>query len=501
VWQDCNAAATSCAAISGATASTYTVTSSDVGFYVQVGVTATNAFGTSGQSFSSVTALVAGGSPPTVTLDPVVSGSTVVGSTLTTTTGTWTGSPTSYSYQWTEQNPCGPGAGTRITGATNNSYTLVSGDTGFQLYVIVTATNAYGSTADYSSCTPAVTSNASSCNKYAAPSGSDAAAGTSGAPYATVQKLETSLTAGQTGCLNAGTYGGITTYNDLTASGTSGNPITLTATPGAATTPIVVGWTIIDHANYVTLTGLKIDIKNTFYPQSSFTGQNASCAPGGAGAQALEVEGSNDTIIHDNIYSSVAAPSNQAGQGIGVGFNGAGYGDNTVIAYNKIHDVGSCDAFDPNIYVSHGASGQIYDNWMWNNAHGYGIQLYPSPSNTNIYSNVIDTVGAGMSLYSSGTGSSITHNVVSNSTGIVSADAGSSYAGAFAFCGGQAATVSNNDSFSNSGGTLGSGCPGAATFTSTLTVNPTYTSQSAHNYTVGNSSLTSWGLWDGSGTP
>ena len=44
------------------------------------------------------------------------------------------------------------------------------------------------------------------CDRVAAPSGSDAAAGTESAPYATAQKLADSLSAGQTGCLRAGTY-------------------------------------------------------------------------------------------------------------------------------------------------------------------------------------------------------------------------------------------------------------------------------------------------------
>ena len=47
---------------------------------------------------------------------------------------------------------------------------------------------------------------ASACNKVAAPGGSDSAAGTVSAPYATFQKLAHSLAPGQTGCLRGGTY-------------------------------------------------------------------------------------------------------------------------------------------------------------------------------------------------------------------------------------------------------------------------------------------------------
>ena len=45
-----------------------------------------------------------------------------------------------------------------------------------------------------------------SCDKVAAPSGSDSAAGTAASPYRTAQKLADSLAPGQTGCLRAGLY-------------------------------------------------------------------------------------------------------------------------------------------------------------------------------------------------------------------------------------------------------------------------------------------------------
>ena len=60
---------------------------------------------------SAVAAIVA----PANTVLPVISGSTTVGSTLTTTDGTWTGSPTpTYTYQWKR-------GGTNISGATANA--------------------------------------------------------------------------------------------------------------------------------------------------------------------------------------------------------------------------------------------------------------------------------------------------------------------------------------------------------------------------------------------
>jgi hypothetical protein len=69
-------------------------------------------------------------------------GSPTVGEVLTTTNGTWTNNPTSYTYQW-QHCSSGPGC-SNISGATASSYTIVSGDAGDTIVVIVTAYNAGG---------------------------------------------------------------------------------------------------------------------------------------------------------------------------------------------------------------------------------------------------------------------------------------------------------------------------------------------------------------------
>ena len=67
-WQDCNGAGTGCATISGATASTYTLVSADVGSTVEVVVTATNTGG-SASATSAPTGLVTSAPGP---LTPVL---------------------------------------------------------------------------------------------------------------------------------------------------------------------------------------------------------------------------------------------------------------------------------------------------------------------------------------------------------------------------------------------------------------------------------------------
>ena len=74
---------------------------------------------------------------------PVISGQPYVGHTLTTTNGTWTGSPTSYTYQWEDCNSSGT-ACTSIAGATSIEYTLTSADVVHTIRVLVTAHNSSG---------------------------------------------------------------------------------------------------------------------------------------------------------------------------------------------------------------------------------------------------------------------------------------------------------------------------------------------------------------------
>lgn len=83
--------------------------------------------------------------PPAVTASPAISGSTQVGSTLTASTGTWSGNPTSFAYEWQRANDSGFTSGVVTIGANQNTYLLVSADAGKFIRVRVTATNAGGS--------------------------------------------------------------------------------------------------------------------------------------------------------------------------------------------------------------------------------------------------------------------------------------------------------------------------------------------------------------------
>lgn len=82
--------------------------------------------------------------PPTNAALPAVSGVAAVGQVLTTTVGTWTGSPTAYAYQWQECTVDGTGCAD-IPGATGSSYQLGTSDAGHTVRSKIVATNVGGS--------------------------------------------------------------------------------------------------------------------------------------------------------------------------------------------------------------------------------------------------------------------------------------------------------------------------------------------------------------------
>jgi GH25 family lysozyme M1 (1,4-beta-N-acetylmuramidase) len=146
-WRRCDAAGANCAAITGATAESYRPVTADVGHSLRVFVTATSGDGSAVTTTDSTVAVSpAGTSPParpTNLKPPQIVGTAQAGQTLTSSVGTWTGSPTKFAYRWRRCNAAGTSC-LAIPHATGTSRTLTPDDIGATLSLVVTATGKGG---------------------------------------------------------------------------------------------------------------------------------------------------------------------------------------------------------------------------------------------------------------------------------------------------------------------------------------------------------------------
>ncbi len=345
---------------------------------------------------------------------------------------------------------------------------------------------------------PASPETRANCTLVAAPNGSDTSGkGTTASPYQSVAKLDHALAPGQTGCLRGGTYGNTKTQERLSTNGTASKQITITSYPGEQAT--VVGWVEI-AGNYTTVSGLQIDGSNTFLVKPG----GSPCPKPATVSQPLVIAGTGDIFERNNYYQSVAGLRSSA---IGVGFWGKP--DNTIIRFNRIHDVGQCTQHDHLIYLASGNNVQIYDNWMYDDHNGFGVTLYWQPTNARIHSNVIDSAGAGINLGdttgSTTSGNQAWNNVVTNSVRVPS-DSGGTLQGVLVMCaslnpGSTGNKVFDNDSFNNP--------DGMEAVTNWLTAeqisiygnisaNPQFVNAQSHDYAVASGSpVATWGLWNG----
>lgn len=81
--------------------------------------------------------------PPVNTVAPAVTGTTTVGQTLTSDTGTWTDGTPTFTYQW-QRDVGGNGAFSNIGSATSSTYVLVDADDGNKVRCVVTDTDENG---------------------------------------------------------------------------------------------------------------------------------------------------------------------------------------------------------------------------------------------------------------------------------------------------------------------------------------------------------------------
>lgn len=133
--------------VADVTTNTYLFTGIDCGSTNVFGVEAHDAGGGHTNLVTTTYTAPACGAVPALLSEPVATGTVATDSVVSTTTGSWTNSPTSYSYQW-QDCPTDGSACSDIAGATSQTYTVQSGDTtGNVLRAQVRARTATGATA------------------------------------------------------------------------------------------------------------------------------------------------------------------------------------------------------------------------------------------------------------------------------------------------------------------------------------------------------------------
>jgi hypothetical protein len=136
-WLRCNENGNSCVLLA-ADGQTYRIGQADVGRTVRVRVTAVNADGATNARSEQTDVVGSNAAPLTNTIRPTITGEARVGQELTASEGTWTGSPTSFAFQWQRCNidsiTC-----LDVTGATGRTYGVRLADLGFRLRVQVEA--------------------------------------------------------------------------------------------------------------------------------------------------------------------------------------------------------------------------------------------------------------------------------------------------------------------------------------------------------------------------
>jgi hypothetical protein len=298
------------------------------------------------------------------------------------------------------------------------------------------------------------TTTPAACTLVASPTGSDSGSGTPAAPFQTVQKLISSLTPGQTGCVKQGTYDEDVTFR---TSGTATAPITLTSYPGQTAT-IVGRMYIVDGANYVTVTGLDLNGEN---PQQALSPM---------------IDANNATFSYDNVTND------HTGTCFGIGSATWGWATGTLITHDTIHDCGQLPATNSQhgLYIGAATNTTIAWSLIYGNADR-GIQLYPDAQHTTIDHDIIDDNGEGIIISGDG-GVASSHtdvydNILSNAN--VRHDVESYWPAGNPV--GVDNVVRDNCVWGGREGTI-DGAMGGFTAKDNLHINPGYVDVAAHDY-------------------
>jgi parallel beta-helix repeat protein len=236
------------------------------------------------------------------------------------------------------------------------------------------------------------------CARYASPDGNDSAAGSRSAPFATVLKLEQTLTAGQAGCLKPGTYTG--SFDLRRSAGTQTQPITITSSDPSK--PATIFGRVVTHpgADWLTLTDL-----------------NFNWNSGGQNVPSITIGSEHISLTYDDIQNQNTAICVSA-----IDDPIWGVAKYTLIDHDRIHNCGQrpVASYSSPGYFSHGVYvvgyfTTITNNYIYDNSNR-GIQLRGSQGAV-VEHNTIDGNGSGV-IFGDLTASNneVAHNIITNSS-------------------------------------------------------------------------------------
>ncbi len=137
-WFRCDPLGNRCAPVRGATAAAYRLGTADEGQAIGLTLRATDPTGTT-VAFASLVGPVPAQSTLTATAAPTISGGGGLGGALTVTPGSWSTSPSAYTYAWLLCDGVGRRC-TSIPNATGATFTPTAGDSGHTIVAEVEAT-------------------------------------------------------------------------------------------------------------------------------------------------------------------------------------------------------------------------------------------------------------------------------------------------------------------------------------------------------------------------
>jgi hypothetical protein len=290
---------------------------------------------------------------------------------------------------------------------------------------------------------------------YVSPSGADGNTGSQSAPWKTLGKAMSTLKAGQTAYLRAGTYeeaiGGScgSSYNTLSwkGSGSSSAPITILGYPGEEKQAIVKT-RIQMEGSWLKLGNMVIEHNN------AYDGDTAACL----GSRAIGISGPDNEVSGLEIRNIGET---------GVLFHSGSLRGKAL--RNYIHDVGRENTNQDHGFYVQGSGHLIANNVVVRPRGGYGIHLYSSPSNVIVAQNTVigSVVRSGILVDTTGTGIIVVNNITAFNV---------NYGILVKKCASGCVYDKNLAYGNSSGATSGSG------ITNTLTSNPLFVNSAADNY-------------------